>query len=110
MVMMQERMAVVYWDEVSSPIGSCFLLATTNGICWTGTPGTSLEEGLARTKRWLAFDRVAQDPQVGPLRQAVQELQRYFAGEKLVFSCPIDLQGTPFQISVWRALQAVPYG
>ena len=110
MVMIQERTAVVYWDEVSSPIGSCFLLATAKGVCWTGTPGTSLEEGLARTKRWVAFERVVQEGQVEPLQQAVQELQRYFAGEKLAFSCPLDLQGTPFQISVWQALKDIPYG
>jgi O-6-methylguanine DNA methyltransferase len=108
--MIQERTAVVYWDEVSSPIGPCFVLATENGVCWTGTPGTPLEEGLVRTRRWLTFDRVAQESQVKPLQQAIQELRRYFAGEKIAFSCPLDLRGTPFQISVWQALRDIPYG
>ena len=109
-LMIQERTAVIYWDEVSSPIGSCFVLATANGVCWTGTPGTPLEEGLVRTKKWLAFERVVQEKQVEPLQQAVQELQRYFVGEKESFSCPLDLQGTSFQVSVWQALRDIPYG
>jgi O-6-methylguanine DNA methyltransferase len=110
MVIIQERTAVVYWDEVSSPIGPCFVLATKNGVCWTGTPGTPLEAGLVRTREWLTFDRVEQEAQVEPLRQAVQELQRYFAGEKIAFSCPLDLRGTPFQVGVWQALRDIPYG
>lgn len=110
MAMIQERTAAVYWDEVTSPLGPCFVMATENGVCWTGTPGTSLEEGLVRTKRWLPFESVAQESQVEPLRQAVQELQRYFAGEKVSFSCRLDLQGTPFQVSVWQALRKIPYG
>src|SRR5437764_174090 len=110
MVLIQERTAVVYWDEVSSPLGPCFVLATENGVCWTGTPGTPLEEGLVKGRRWLAFVSVAQDSQLAPLQQAVQELQQYFAGEKIFFSCPLDLRGTPFQVSVWQALRDIPYG
>src|SRR5262249_54060400 len=110
MVMIQERTAVVYWDEVPTPLGPCFVMATENGVCWTGTPGTPLAEGLARTKKWLTFDSIEQGPQVKPLQQAIQELQRYFAGEKITFTCTLDLQGTPFQISTWQALRDIPYG
>ena len=106
----QARTTVVYWDEVPSPLGSCFVIATEKGVCWTGTPGTPLEEGLARTEKWWTFKSVEQGAQVEPLRQAVQELQRYFAGEKIAFSCPLDLQGTLFQMSIWRALRQIPYG
>jgi O-6-methylguanine DNA methyltransferase len=108
--MIQERTTVVYWDEVPSPLGPCFVIATENGVCWTGTPGTPLEEGLVRTKRWLTFDSMTQEAQFEPLRQAVQELQQYFAGEKISFSCPLDFRGTPFQITVWQALRDIPYG
>jgi O-6-methylguanine DNA methyltransferase len=85
-------------------------MATENGICWTGTPGTPLEEGLVRTKKWWTFDGVKRGAQVEALREAVQELQQYFAGEKIVFSCPLDLRGTSFQISIWQALRQIPYG
>jgi methylated-DNA-[protein]-cysteine S-methyltransferase len=44
------------------------------------------------------------------LRRAVEQLNAYFAGELREFDLPLDLQGTPFQLGVWRALQDIPYG
>jgi O-6-methylguanine DNA methyltransferase len=51
-----------------------------------------------------------QGEEIAPLQQAVDELRRYFAGERVQFSCPLDLCGTPFQLSVWRELCRIPYG
>lgn len=39
-----------------------------------------------------------------------KELSEYFAGERKIFTVPLDLQGTDFQISVWKALLEIPYG
>ena len=49
---------------------------------------------------------------VGPqvLRQAVRELEEFFAGERRSFTVPLAPVGTPFRQQVWRALQAIPYG
>jgi methylated-DNA-[protein]-cysteine S-methyltransferase len=44
------------------------------------------------------------------LQQASDELSRYLAGERVSFTCPFDMHGTPFQIAVWQALLAIPYG
>jgi methylated-DNA-[protein]-cysteine S-methyltransferase len=38
------------------------------------------------------------------------ELDAYFRGELTEFTVPLDLAGTPFQLGVWRQLQAIPYG
>jgi methylated-DNA-[protein]-cysteine S-methyltransferase len=38
------------------------------------------------------------------------QLAEYFAGERRTFEIPIALSGTPFQLSVWSALQRIPYG
>ena len=38
------------------------------------------------------------------------ELDAYFRGDLTAFTVPLDLAGTPFQLSVWRQLQAIPYG
>ncbi len=38
------------------------------------------------------------------------QLAEYFAGERTAFDLPLRLTGTPFQLEVWSALQAVPYG
>jgi len=38
------------------------------------------------------------------------QLQEYFEGKRKTFDLPIDLVGTPFQLSVWQCLLTVPYG
>ena len=49
-----------------------------------------------------------QDP--APLRYALDEFEAYFAGEPVEFTASVELDGTPFQRSVWEALLTLPYG
>jgi methylated-DNA-[protein]-cysteine S-methyltransferase len=44
------------------------------------------------------------------MNQAAEELRAYFAGNLRVFSVPLDMQGTDFQLSVWNHLVKIPYG
>lgn len=44
------------------------------------------------------------------LLEAKRQLEEYFAGTRTIFDLPLSPQGTPFQMDVWRALQAIPYG
>ncbi|HEY4034978.1 MAG TPA: methylated-DNA--[protein]-cysteine S-methyltransferase, partial [Ktedonobacteraceae bacterium] len=110
MVIAQQKTSLLYWSSVSSDMGECIVMATEAGVCWTGTPGATLEGALARTRRWLQFEQVVQGEEVVPLQQAVDELRRYFAGERVQFACPLDLRGTSFQLTVWRELCHIPYG
>jgi len=110
MVAVRQKTRILYWSSVPCAMGECVVMATEEGVCWAGTPGTAVDEGLFRTKRWLQIDRVVRDEVVAPLRQAVDELQRYFSGERVQFSCPLDLRGTPFQVKVWQELWRIPYG
>ncbi len=110
MVALRQQTHKLYWSGVASPIGEYTLIATETGICWVGSPGASVDEGLFRTKRWIPTYRVVRDEQAAPLHRAVLELQRYFAGELRQFTCPLDLCGTPFQLQVWEQLCTIPYG
>src|ERR1700688_3149557 len=40
----------------------------------------------------------------------MRQLREYFAGKRTEFSLPLAPEGTAFQRSVWRQLQAIPYG
>jgi O-6-methylguanine DNA methyltransferase len=42
--------------------------------------------------------------------QAAEELQAYFAGSLRVFRVPLDMQGTDFQLAVWKELSKIPFG
>src|SRR4029077_6943981 len=44
------------------------------------------------------------------LPQLGAELAEYFAGERRTFSVPLHYPGTEFQVRVWTALRAIPYG
>lgn len=45
------------------------------------------------------------------LLTTITQLEQYFVGERHQFDIALDLSlGTPFQQSVWRALQQIPYG
>ncbi len=109
MVMLQHHVNTLVWDSVPSPMGECLLLASDAGLYWVGTPGASLAKGMMWAKKH-GRDGQAIHATHPVLQQAKDELQHYFAGEKLTFSTPLDLQGTPFQISVWRELCNIPYG
>ena len=42
--------------------------------------------------------------------QTQQELNEYFEGTRHTFNVPIRYEGSEFQMSVWQALQKIPYG
>jgi O-6-methylguanine DNA methyltransferase len=44
------------------------------------------------------------------LEQLQTQLDDYFTGRRQCFDVPFDWIGTPFQLRVWRALLAIPYG
>ena len=44
------------------------------------------------------------------LREAASQLHAYFARNLRRFHLPLDMPGTKFQESVWRALGEIPYG
>ena len=44
------------------------------------------------------------------LLETRRQLETYFAGRLRVFALPLGARGTPFQLQVWEALRAIPYG
>jgi len=43
-------------------------------------------------------------------KEVKKQLNEYFDKKRTTFNLPIKLTGTPFQISVWKALENIPYG
>jgi methylated-DNA-[protein]-cysteine S-methyltransferase len=46
----------------------------------------------------------------GAVGEAVKQLREYFAGRRAEFDLPLEPAGTPFQLTVWKALSDIPYG
>ena len=64
-------------------------------------------EGSITRLDWRAAMRSEETPL---LREARRQLAAYFAGKLREFDLPITVHGSPFQQSVWRAMQRIPYG
>jgi methylated-DNA-[protein]-cysteine S-methyltransferase len=45
-----------------------------------------------------------------PFKEVARQLAAYFAGKLEKFELPLALDGTEFQLLVWRNLQKIPYG
>lgn len=91
-----------YITHYQSPVGGILLAADETGLTGLWFDGQKYyadrldpehEEKvtpvLAQTKEWLAV---------------------YFSGREPLFSPPVHMLGTPFQLSVWKLLQKIPYG
>lgn len=83
---------------------------------WLDTPVgpvtvTATERAVTAVRFGAAGPAVGQAGDLPPvLRQAVEELREYFAGERREFTLPLAPAGTPFQQQVWAALREIPYG
>ena len=68
-------------------------------------------DGTSITRIWFhERDPLTPSPPGGVIGAAIRELQEYFAGARTTFTVTLAPAGTPFQQSVWRALQDIPYG
>ena len=93
---------MLYYKKVASPLGEITLRS----------------DGEALTGLWFADDKHygAKDiagaalADLDVFMQAEEWLAKYFAGREPKVSVPLKLQGSEFQMQVWRLLQDIPYG
>lgn len=87
----------IYHCETASPVGTLTLLATDRGLS-----GLFMESHFPAPGDWQRdksyFDEIR------------RQLDAYFSGKLRDFDLPLDLQGTPFQVKVWKALLTIPFG
>ena len=61
--------------------------------------------------RWTSTDERARDTSMTPvLKEAIHQLDRYFAGRLKRFDLPLAARGTDFQKSVWNMMCEIPFG
>jgi methylated-DNA-[protein]-cysteine S-methyltransferase len=93
-------MNVLQW-KMSSPIGPLHLTASEKGLksaFWD-------EQDVPYASSLTSLSPISQI-----LSKSVKQLEQYFKGERKAFELPLDLNGTEFQMRVWQALMAIPYG
>lgn len=87
------------WDEIEAAEGLPLRIAAG-------------EKGLyeIRFAPFGAAPEGSRDPNHPLLVEAAAQLRAYFDARLREFSLPLDPQGTPFQLRVWRELVNIPYG
>ena len=92
-----------------SPCGELVLASAGDELClcdWKAKP--CAERNMRRLERLLGAQFREQSSPV--LERTKIELDEYFAGRRTSFDIPLRPVGTPFQMSVWKALQEIPFG
>jgi methylated-DNA-[protein]-cysteine S-methyltransferase len=85
------------WTTYESPFGALTLVGGPRGLARLYFPGHA-----------GPLDEEGHDAAV--FADAIAQLEEYFAGRRRHFELALDLQGTPFQRSVWAQLAAIPHG
>ena len=86
--------------SIDTPIGPLLLVGDDAGLIAVGLP----ERGQP------ALPPAGAIAGKSKLHAAARQFDEYFAGVRRQFYLPLHPSGTPFQLEVWGALLAIPYG
>ena len=134
----QASATVLERRTIESPVGLLELVAGPRGlraVLWPGEDGSRVSRAVgtsAPTADRAVDGAAAESEATGPqalgadvrgvegaragspaaahLDRAELQLAQYFAGSRRDFDLDLDPAGTDFQVRVWQALRAIPYG
>ena len=89
------------WTLMDSPIGELRIVERGSAVT-----AIDFMPSLAESGRPLG----ARDDAHPVLSEAVRQLTAYFAGDLTEFDLPLALEGSDFQLRVWKELQLIGYG
>jgi AraC family transcriptional regulator of adaptative response/methylated-DNA-[protein]-cysteine methyltransferase len=94
--------------EVDSPVGVLVAGVTDEGACLLEFRDREILE--AQVAKVRARVGPTSDGSHRYLEQLRSELDEYFSGTRREFTVPLVYPGTTFQVKVWNALRAIPFG
>jgi O-6-methylguanine DNA methyltransferase len=107
--MRQHRSLPLTVSDLSSPVGRLCIASRGDTVYYIGFDVAGSEEEMeAHLRRHLPAPPVFEHaPLTGGIRR---ELEQYFEGTRKRFTVKTQLLGTDFQLQVWTAVRAIPYG
>lgn len=106
--MINQINSLFYWSQLTEAHWSLPLAATEQGLCFVGAVCQSLDEATKQLSSQFSDSTLKRNDD--KLQPYIRELAQYLRGERVRFSFPVVMQGTPFQTAVWDALLHIPYG
>jgi len=97
-----------------SPVGELILTASETALTGVFFPTSRHVPPRHEVERGSGGEVPAEDTGHGSANEVLartrEQLSEYFAGTRTSFDLPLDPRGTPFELSVWKELRAIPYG
>lgn len=94
-------MTHMFFSTYESPVGTLTLAASDEGLHAIEFPEN--RHPVKGREIWQSGDHAL-------LQAAREQLRAYFDGQLQAFDLPLAPRGTEFQLRVWHALRAIPYG
>lgn len=105
----QDRVATkVYCTSFESRIGKIYVASSERGVCKISVPNETHKDFFNWLTVHYGSDAVVDNRSRN--KDIIDQLNRYFNGKLVKFTCPIDLIGTEFQLRVWKELTRISYG
>lgn len=101
------RGMTIRYHITDSPLGRLLVAGTDRGVCAVQLGDTDAELGVALRGE---FPQAVIMPDRGELEEWTSQILEHLAGFRLRLDIPLDIQGTAFQLRVWRALRDIAYG
>jgi O-6-methylguanine DNA methyltransferase len=102
--------AHLHWRIIETGLGKFIVLKADTGLLWLDVDEPKARAYSQKTlAKYVDFKDDARAFALETSGVALQ-LQEYVEGKRKAFSLDLELVGTPFQKSVWRALLEIPYG
>jgi len=98
----------LYSHEMVTPLGAMIAVASDRGLALCEFVDRPMLPTQMQRIEALFGAVVVRDHEI--LRQTQRELDEYFSGTRETFTIPLLLDGSAFQMSVWRELQKIPFG
>jgi O-6-methylguanine DNA methyltransferase len=102
-------MGKIFYSVAETPWTRLLLASSAHGLMAAYFVSESGERSTLR-KLMAAYPSEEWVESAQANHRTEEELRAYSAGELHQFTLTLDLQGTPFQVEVWRALLDIPYG
>ncbi len=95
-----DKVSAVFYTTIESPVGPLLLAGDSSAVRLVS---------FVSSKR-SALPQVSWKQDRAPFAEVIRQLRAYFRGELKKFNLPLAMEGTDFQLRVWNALRAIPYG
>lgn len=100
---------IIFIHYFKTTIGELIIGCYENQVCVLDYRYRKMRSGIDKRIQ-TGLNAIYIEKKTPIIRKLQLQITAYLNGTQKAFTLPIKMVGTPFQCSVWRALQTIPYG